>query len=62
MCKVEKKDFCKNYSDAFVKGSVSSHEKTSQHEKSKEQKEKGKCEINGLPSRKSAYQGKTIII
>ena len=43
-------DFCKNYSDAFVKGSkkykksaVSDHEKTLQHEKSKELEEKEKC-------------------
>ena len=58
-------DSCKNYSDAFVKGSknykrsaVSDHEKTSQHEKSKELEEKEKCETSGLPYRKSVYQVK----
>ena len=58
-------DSCKNYSDAFVKGSknykrsaVSDHEKMSQHEKSKELEEKEKCETSGLPYRKSVYQVK----
>ena len=58
-------DSCKNYSDAFVKGSknykrsaVSDHEKMSQHEKSKELEEKGKCETSGLPYRKNLYQVK----
>ena len=51
--------------DAFVKGSknykrsaVPDHEKTSQHEKSKELEEKENCETSGLPYRKSVYQVK----
>ena len=53
------KDSCKNCSGAFVKGSknykrsaVSDHEKTSQHEKSKDLEEIEKCETSGLPYRK----------
>ena len=55
-------DSCKNYSDAFVKGSknykrsaVSDHEKTSQHE---DLEEKEKCKTSVLPYRKSVYQVK----
>ena len=58
-------DSCKNYLDAFVKGSknykrsaLSDHEKTLQHEKSKDLEEKEKYETSGLPYRKSAYQVK----
>ena len=52
-------DSCENYSGAFVKGSknyktsaVSDHEKTPQHEKSKDLEEKEKCETSGSPYRK----------
>ena len=48
-------DSCKNYSEAFIKGSknyrksaVSEHEKTLQHEKSKELEEKARCEASGV--------------
>ena len=58
-------DPCKNYSDAFVKGSknykrsaVFDHQNTSQHENSKDLEEKEKCETSGLSYRKSVYQVK----
>ena len=57
-------DSCKNYLDAFAKGSqnykrlLSDYVKTLQHEKTKELEEKEKCETSGLPYRKNVYQVK----
>ena len=46
-------DSCKNYSDAFVKGSKNyKRSAVSDHEKSKELEEKEKCETSGFPTEK----------
>ena len=57
----------KNYSEAFVKGSknyrrsaVVEHEKTTQHQKSKELEEKERCEAAGAVYRKIVTQVKIV--
>lgn len=58
----------KNYSEAFVKGSknyrrsaVAEHEKTTQHDKSKELEEEERCKASGAVYRKTVTQVKIVL-